>query len=91
MILFDTHAHLDFEDFDVDRNDIIRRARSAGVKYIVNAGYDLNSSACSVQLAEKYDLIYAAVGIHPHEAAGVTPDYLNQLEEMATHPKVVSR
>lgn len=90
MILFDTHAHLDFEDFDVDRDDMIQRTRLAGVKYIVNAGYDLKSSACSVQLAQKYDLIYAAIGIHPHEAAGAGPDYLNKLEELAAHPKVVA-
>jgi TatD DNase family protein len=90
MFLFDTHAHLDGEEYDADRDEMISRARSAGVVHIVNVGFDLESSRRSVRLAEEYDLIYAAVGIHPHEAEGVGPGYLEKLKEMAAHPRVVA-
>lgn len=89
MILFDTHAHLDDEDY-TDRDDMIQRARAAGVAHIVNVGYDLESSLRSIKLAEKYDLIYAAVGVHPHGADEAEPGYLEELEKMAAHPKVVA-
>ena len=69
---------------------MLARARRAGVKLITNVGYDLKSSRRSLELAEEYPFIYAAVGIHPHEAAKVPRNYLEQLEEMAAHPKVVA-
>ncbi len=90
MILFDTHAHLDDEAFDAERDDMIQRAREAGVNYIVNVGYDLESSQRSIELAEKHDMIYAAVGIHPHGASEAGAGYLNDLEKLASHPKVVA-
>jgi len=90
MILFDTHAHLDFEDFDADREEMIGRARAAGVVHIVNVGYDLVSSSRAVELSVRYDLIYAAVGVHPHVAGQVPPDYLEKIEKLAAHPKVVA-
>ncbi|MCL6635217.1 MAG: TatD family hydrolase [Peptococcaceae bacterium] len=90
MILFDTHAHLDDEDFGADRDQVIERARAAGVVHVVNVGYDLESSLNSVRLAEKYDLIYASVGIHPHGAAEAGPGYLEELERLAAHPRVVA-
>lgn len=90
MILFDTHAHLDSEDYDGDRDEMIRRARDAGVVLIVNVGYDLESSRRSIKLAEEYDFIYAAVGIHPHDAESAVPGYLGELEKLAAHPRVVA-
>lgn len=90
MILFDTHAHLDDEMFNEDRDEMIRRARQAGVVLIVNVGYSLASSRDSISLADRYDMIYAAVGIHPHDAAEAGPGYLEELEEMASHPRVVA-
>jgi TatD DNase family protein len=90
MILFDTHAHLDGEEYATDREEMIARARSAGVVHIVNVGFNLESSRRSVRLAEEYDLIYAAVGIHPHDAAEAGPGYLEELKEMAAHPRVVA-
>lgn len=90
MLLFDTHAHLNDEDFDADREEVIERARSAGVALIVNVGYDLNSSRESIKLAGRYDLIYAAVGIHPHGAARAAQGYLEDLAELAGCPKVVA-
>ncbi len=90
MNVFDTHAHLNDEAFDEDRDEVIQRARRAGIRLIVNIGFDLTSSRQSIDLAERYDLIYASVGIHPHDAAGAGPGYLEELQEMARHPKVVA-
>lgn len=88
--LVDSHAHLDFNDFDGDREKVLERAESRGLKLIINIGCDLQSSQKSIRLAEKYPIIYTAVGIHPHEAAKVPPDYLKLLREMSVHPKVVA-
>lgn len=90
MILFDTHAHLDNADYNSDRDEMIQRARQAGVAHIVNVGFNLATSRESLKLAEIYDLIYAAVGIHPHDAAEAGPGYMDELEKMAAHPKVVA-
>ncbi|MCG9968774.1 TatD family hydrolase [Pelotomaculum terephthalicicum JT] len=90
MILFDTHAHIDFEDFDADRDEMIGRARAAGVVNIVNVGFELDSSRRALRMSEKYDLVYAAVGVHPHAAGETAADYLEQLEKLAAHPKVVA-
>jgi TatD DNase family protein len=90
MILFDTHAHLDDAGYDPDRDEMIRRARQAGVANIVNVGFNLASSRKSIELAEIYDMLYAAIGIHPHDAAEAGSGYLDELEKMAAHPKVVA-
>ncbi|NLI12526.1 TatD family hydrolase [Pelotomaculum propionicicum] len=89
-MLFDTHAHLDDEAYDQDRDEMIQRARQAGVKHIVNVGFNFESAYSSIKLAEKYDLIYAAVGFHPHNATEAATGYLQELEELAAHPKVVA-
>ncbi|AVX29654.1 TatD DNase family protein [Carboxydocella thermautotrophica] len=88
--IFDTHAHLDDRKYDQDREEMLQRAREAGVERIVNVGYDLSSSRRSLALAEKYDFIYAAVGIHPHDSATANEDTWKQLLELAAHPKVVA-
>ena len=90
MNLFDTHAHIDFKDFAKDRADMIKRAREAGLVYILNAAFDLASSQQGIQLSEKFDLVYAAVGIHPHVAGCVPADYLSQMEKLASHVKVAA-
>lgn len=91
MLLFDTHAHLDDdEDYGEDREEMLRRAREAGVALIVNVGYDLESSRRSIELADKYEMIYASVGVHPHGAGEVADGYLEQLAQMAAHPRVVA-
>jgi TatD DNase family protein len=63
--LVDTHCHLDFNRFDSDRDEVIRRAAEAGVTCIVVPGVDLPSSRRAVELAEWYEMIYAAVGVQP--------------------------
>jgi TatD DNase family protein len=88
--IIDTHAHLDDPAFDEDRDALIQQL-GKDLDAIVNQGCNLKSSAKSIALAEKYDFIYAAVGIHPEDLATVTDDtYLDQLAEWAKHPKVVA-
>lgn len=90
MELIDTHAHLDFPQFDGDREEVIERALAAGVKCIVNVGADLASSRRAVALAEEHPQIYAAVGVHPHDAKTLTDEALAELRELTHHPKVVA-
>jgi len=90
MELIDTHTHLDFPQFDGDREAVIARAREAGVTTIINVGADIESSLASVALAERYPFIYAAVGVHPHDASILDETTLAKLKELARHPKVVA-
>ncbi len=90
MFLVDSHAHLSFPQFDADRQEVIRQARQAGVTVIIEVGTDLESSRAAVALAEQYEWIYATVGIHPHDAATLTPAVLAELRALAHHPKVVA-
>ncbi|MCP3177631.1 TatD family nuclease-associated radical SAM protein [Desulfuromonas sp. KJ2020] len=77
--LIDTHAHLDNGQFDHDREEVISRARQEGIRYILTVGCDLDSSLQNLQIAEKHPFIYAAVGIHPHDAAQLDEKALAQL------------
>ena len=90
MFLTDTHAHLDFPQFDGDREEVIARALAAGVGSIINVGADLASSRRAVALAEAHPQIYAAVGVHPHDAKTLTDEVLKELRELAQHPKVIA-
>jgi TatD DNase family protein len=88
--LIDTHTHLDFPEFDGDREYVIERAATAGVGAMVNVGTDLDSSRAAVALAEAYPQIYAAVGVHPHDAKAMTTEVLDELRALASRPKVVA-
>lgn len=88
--IVDTHAHLDMPEFNTDRAAVISRAVQAGVKTIVTIGIDLKSSYEAVELAHGYPGVYAAVGIHPHEAEGVSAEDIAQVEALAGKPKVVA-
>lgn len=90
LALVDTHAHLDIEEFDGDREEVIKRALEEGLQIIINASFDLASSARSARLAEQYPFIYALVGVHPHDAEDVPEDYLVRLDELAHRPGVVA-
>ena len=81
MNLVDTHAHLDFRQFDADREAVIERARAAGVAAIVNVGTDLASSRRAVALAAEHEQIYAAVGMHPHDAKRLDGAALAELRD----------
>lgn len=88
MKLIDTHAHLDFNNYNKDREKVLNRAAQIGVEKIVNIGADLAGSRRGVKLAEKYENVYAAVGIHPHEADTVNKRSLAEIKDLAASPKV---
>ena len=89
-MLIDTHAHLEMREFNDDRDDVIKRAREAGVEYIVTIGTTIESSRDAVLLADKYDFIYAAIGIHPHEVKDILHPAYDILRHFAQHKKVVA-
>ncbi len=89
-MLIDTHAHLEMREFNDDREDVIKRAREAGVEYIVTIGTTVESSRDAVLLADKYDFIYAAIGIHPHEVKDILHPAYDILRHFAQHKKVVA-
>lgn len=89
-MLIDTHAHLEMREFNDDREDVIRRAREAGVEYIVTIGTTVESSRDAVLLADKYDFIYAAIGIHPHEVKDILHPAYDIIRHFAQHEKVVA-
>ncbi|MGB8986963.1 MAG: TatD family hydrolase [Candidatus Sulfotelmatobacter sp.] len=88
----DSHAHLDGERFDSDREEVIARAREAGVQAIVAIGNGDGPADvdCGIRLAEKYDFIYATLGIHPHEARLADEAAYQNMERLAKHPKVIA-
>ena len=90
MELIDTHAHLDGEKFDADREEVIARARANGVVKIITMGDNLASSARSVALAEGFEPVYAAVGVHPEEAQPMTSADDDRLAAWAAQEKVVA-
>lgn len=87
---FDTHAHLDDNRFKGDQDAVIRRAREVGVELIVNVGYNLSSALNTLELTQKYEFIYGAVGMHPHEAQDLNEESLAQLRLLAQKPRVVA-
>jgi TatD DNase family protein len=89
-MLFDTHAHLNALQYEEDRLDVIERACSEGVRYIVVVGFDTETINGAMKLAEQYDFIYAAVGWHPVDAIDMKEEDLDWIESLASHPKVVA-
>ncbi|RSK25473.1 TatD family deoxyribonuclease [Bacillus sp. HMF5848] len=89
-MLFDTHAHLNADQFDEDVEEVIERAQNVGVSHIVVIGFDRKTIDKAMQLANTYPFIYAAVGWHPVDAIDMTDEDLQMIEELAAHPKVVA-
>ncbi len=89
-MLADSHCHLNNPAFDEDRGEVIARVREAGVKYLLNVGYDIPTSLFAIELSEEYDFMYSAVGVHPHNATSLDPAALTQMEDFARHHKVVA-
>lgn len=89
-MLFDSHAHLDDGRFDKDRDNVLKRAKQNNIQYILNPGADLNTSIRAVNLSEKYDMIYAAVGVHPHEVKDMDEDTIKVLKALTNREKVVA-
>jgi TatD DNase family protein len=92
MELIDSHAHIDFPQFDEDRDAMLERARAAGVTTLlaIGTGPGPEKLDAALPFAEHHGWIYVTVGIHPHEAKEVTADHLNQLARLAKHPKVIA-
>lgn len=88
--LVDTHCHLDFPEFDSDREEVIKRARDAGVEYIINVASSLSGSRKSVALAERYENVYASVGIHPHDAKELNESAYSEIKGLTGKKKVVA-
>ncbi len=86
----DSHAHLFDDDYRNDLDDTIMRARDAGVEYIVVPGTSNKTSREAIELAEKYEFIYACVGIHPHEAFQASDKFIEEIESLSSHKKVVA-
>jgi len=89
-MLFDTHAHYDDAQFAKDRDETIKRAKSSGVEYIISVSSDVASSIENVALAQKYDYVYAAVGIHPHNTFDLNNNIISAMIDFASYPKVVA-
>ena len=90
MILVDTHAHIDEEGFAHDFDEMLERAYANDVKYVVNIGANMDESRVSIELADKYESIYATVGVHPHDVEEINDKALDQLAKWCEHDKVVA-
>ncbi len=89
MTYFDTHAHLDLEPLCNEEEDVVRRAREAGVRRIVTVGIDPDSCEKAVAIAHRHAGVYAAVGLHPHDAKDATAEAMERLERLSRCDKVV--
>lgn len=89
-MLFDTHAHYDARQFEVDRDAVLSGLAARGVSLVVNPGCDLATSRTAVELAERYPFVYAAVGFHPEELEGAELADLEEIRALAAHEKVVA-
>jgi TatD DNase family protein len=92
MELIDSHAHIDFPQFDGDRDAMLDRARAAGVTTLlaIGSGPGPERLDAAIPFAEQHDWIYASIGTHPHEAKDFTPHHLDQLSKLAAHPRVIA-
>lgn len=88
--MIDSHVHLNHTDFAADFDQVLARAREAGVTAMVNIGFDLDSSRETVRLVDRYPFIYGAVGVHPHDAKTYDDDVERELEKLLDHDKIVA-
>lgn len=93
MQIIDSHAHLESEDFDADRADVLARAKASGVETILaigSGGSGPDKLDAAINVAQDYDWIYASIGIHPQHAQLATEDHYGQLDQLAKNPKVIA-
>jgi len=90
LLLADTHCHLQDPKIAARADRAVAEAAEAGVRFLLVCGYDEASSVGAIRLAERHETVYAAVGVHPHDARSFTSDTLRLLEELAAHPKCVA-
>jgi TatD DNase family protein len=89
-MFIDTHAHLFYPNFQSEADQIIERAKQNGVDYIIVPGTDIITSTQAVELADKYDCVYAAIGVHPHDSKDWNDSNILKLEELSKNKKVVA-
>jgi TatD DNase family protein len=88
--LIDTHCHLTFDDLAGDIDGVIERSRAAGVTCWITIGTDMNENRKALELTDRFDNLYAALAIHPHDARTVTTETMDELKKLAQLPKVVA-
>jgi TatD DNase family protein len=89
-MLTDTHAHLDYPDFENDLEDVLARAGAADVTRVISIGTSIESSRRAVALAERFPNVYAVIGVHPTSTVGTEEDIMTPLRELAKSPRVVA-
>jgi len=89
-MLVDSHAHLEMDEFDGDREAVIQRARESGVECVITVGLNLEDSRRAVELAEKHDMIYASVGVHPHDVTSIDETTYDLLRKLSGSTRVVA-
>lgn len=89
-LIFDTHAHYDDDAFDGDREELLESLKENGIEAVVNVGASLKSCKTTLELAEKYDFIYGALGIHPSDTAELVETDMDWLREALRRPKIVA-
>lgn len=89
-MLFDTHTHLNAEEYKEDLDEVIARAQEAGVANMVVVGFDRPTIERAMELVDQYEFLYAGIGWHPVDAIDMTDEDLIWIEELASHPKVVA-
>ena len=89
-MIFDTHAHYDDEQFDIDRDELLASMKEAGIGNIVDVGASMASSKKALELAHKYDFIYAAVGVHPSEVEELDGNSIEKLRDLSRDEKCVA-
>jgi len=89
-MLFDTHAHYDDERYDEDRDLLLNSLKDEAVDLVVNAGSGLTQSKRGLEIAQKYPFVYAAIGVHPHEASTMDSNSIAFLSELLKSPKAVA-
>lgn len=88
--IFDSHAHYNDEQFDIDRDSLLASLPEAGIVGIINCGTDVNSSLASIKMAERFPFVYAACGYHPESALEFNEGRLSEIEKMLSHEKCVA-
>jgi TatD DNase family protein len=89
-MFIDTHAHLFYSNFEGEVDQVIKRAQESGVDYIIVPATDLTTAKQVIEMTEKYDMVYGAVGVHPHETNEWDSSFINEIESLASHKKIVA-
>lgn len=89
-MIFDTHVHYDDEQFDKDREELLKSLPENGIEYVVNVGASIESTKKTLELTQNYNFIYGAVGVHPSETGELNEDNFRWLKDAARSPKIVA-